>query len=47
MKEIINLKFRAKLGLAMASFVAFGASAQVVKHERLLSFEDGTVRKAH
>lgn len=43
MKEIINLKFKTKLGLAMASFVALGASAQVVKHERLLSFEDGTV----
>ena len=43
MKEIINLKLKAKLGLAMASFVAMGASAQVVKHERLLSFEDGSV----
>ena len=43
MKEIINLKFKTRLGLAMASFVALGASAQVVKHERLLSFEDGVV----
>ena len=43
MKEFINLKFKTKLGLAMASFVALGASAQVVKHERLLSFEDGGV----
>ncbi len=43
MKEIVNLKFKAKLGLAMVSFVAFGASAQVVKHERMLSFEDGSV----
>ena len=43
MKEIVNLKFKAKLGLAMVSFVALGASAQVVKHERMLSFEDGSV----
>ena len=43
MKEIVNLKFKAKLSLAMASFVALGASAQVVKHERMLSFEDGVV----
>lgn len=43
MKEISNLKIKAKLGVALASFVTLGASAQVVKHERLLSFEEENV----
>lgn len=43
MKEISNLKFKVKLGMTVASFVTLGASAQVVKHERLLSFEEENV----
>ena len=43
MKKIVNLKFKTKLCLVMASFVTMGVSAQIVKHERLLSFEDGKV----